>query len=70
MQVAELLGRGIKARRRQLGITQAELARVCGVSPVTAWRWEAGRQMPSQRHIGAIAQALGIDPVDLLKEPT
>lgn len=67
--MAAVIGRGIKAHRKAQGLTQKALAELCHVSPVTAWRWEAGRQMPRQEHIGAICVALDIEPADLLKEP-
>lgn len=33
----------IKAARLRLGLTQAEAAAVCGVSPRAYWQWEAGK---------------------------
>jgi transcriptional regulator with XRE-family HTH domain len=69
VELAAVLGRGIKAQRQALGMTQKALAEACFVSPVTAWRWESGRQMPSPKHLGALGSALNTDPVDFLKEP-
>lgn len=37
---------GLRARREALGLTQADLARVLGVSALTLHRWEAGQRAP------------------------
>lgn len=34
----------LTARRKELGLTQAELARMLGVPPLTVWKWEHDRQ--------------------------
>ena len=33
----------LKEARARLGLTQAEAAKVVGVSPRTIWQWESGR---------------------------
>ena len=40
--------------RAKLGVTQAELAKLVGVSGNAAWQWEAGRATPRGRKIKAI----------------
>lgn len=35
----------LKAARARLGLTQAEAAKVVGVSPRTIWQWESGRPL-------------------------
>ncbi len=35
----------LKAARARLGLTQAEAAKVVGVSPRTLWQWESGRPL-------------------------
>ncbi len=39
--VTEMSGRELKAARKRLGLTQAELAKAVGVQRVTVARWEA-----------------------------
>jgi transcriptional regulator with XRE-family HTH domain len=34
----------LTARREQLGLTQAGLARMLGVPPLTVWKWEHANQ--------------------------
>lgn len=47
------------ARRRYLGMTQAQLARSVGVHPVTVNRTERNRSEPTFSQMLAIARALG-----------
>jgi DNA-binding XRE family transcriptional regulator len=36
----------LKAARVNIGLTQEELAKEVGVSPVTIWKWETGKAEP------------------------
>jgi DNA-binding transcriptional regulator YiaG len=42
--------------RARLGVTQAELAKLVGVSGNAAWQWEAGRAAPRGRKVKAIQE--------------
>ena len=44
----------IKKLRKRLGISQAELAKLVGVSPVAVQFWESGRTKPTQENRSAI----------------
>jgi transcriptional regulator with XRE-family HTH domain len=46
-------------------LSQAELARRSGVHALTITRLESGRTAPSTRTVRALAEALGIPPLDL-----
>jgi transcriptional regulator with XRE-family HTH domain len=46
-------------------LSQAELARQSGLHTLTISRLEGGRAKPATRTVRALAQALGIPPVDL-----
>lgn len=46
----------IKAARLRLGLTQAEAAAVCGVSPRAYWQWEAGKSALEVTLEGALAR--------------
>lgn len=35
----------LKAARARLGLTQAEAAKVVGISPRTLWQWESGKPL-------------------------
>jgi CRISPR-associated endonuclease Cas1 len=48
------------------GVSEAVVARACGVSPSAAWYWLAGRHTPRVRHWPALAELAG---VKLVPEP-
>ena len=50
----------IRSRRRQLGLSQAELAKAAGVSVRQMARYEAGEQQPVLSAAMSLAEALGI----------
>ena len=55
----------IKAFRKKLKITQAELGEQLGVPQSTVGRWEAGLTVPNAKHIGLMCDlgyASGIKP--------
>lgn len=72
------LGREMKTRREQLGLSRADVARKIGVSSQTIDNWEEGRNTPHARKHGYITEALqwqlgsvarvleGADPIALL----
>jgi transcriptional regulator with XRE-family HTH domain len=53
------LGKKLRERRRQLGLTQEEVARASGVSRVTLLRVEKGMSSVSAGALVGVAQALG-----------
>jgi transcriptional regulator with XRE-family HTH domain len=55
----------LRHQRLQHFLTQGELARRAGVSPVTITRLEAGMTKPSMRTVRALAETLGVEPRDL-----
>lgn len=48
----------LKARRKALGLSQAELAELIGVNLQTVWRWERGRIEPHRVTLRAWVAAL------------
>lgn len=60
----------IKARRAELGLSQAQLAREAGVSPRQLARYEAGEQQPVLSAAVALADALGISLAQLAGQVT
>jgi len=56
----------IRARRKELGLTLEEVADVVGVTAGALSHIESGRRLPDPRNAVAIAQALQLDPDDLL----
>ena len=63
----EALGRAIKVARTELGLERKELAERAGVSYAYLSDIESGRGRPSSSALIAIAQALGLNPSDLLR---
>lgn len=51
--------------RKATGLKQAEFARRCGISYVSLYRIERGRQCPRADLLGRWAKACGVDVGDL-----
>jgi putative transcriptional regulator len=47
------------------GLTQADLARLLGVSAYTVARWEAGEMVPTARNARRLARRLGVSVEEL-----
>jgi DNA-binding transcriptional regulator YiaG len=56
------VGDHIRARRLDLGLTQAEAASYIGVSEAAVYEWEKYDRSPSIRHWPGILSFLGYDP--------
>ncbi len=63
--IRTVLAINMKAKRKELNISQAELAEKIGTSPNYISKIEAEKQFPSVQMIEQIAGALKIDSVDL-----
>lgn len=50
---------------RYRGMTEAELARLSGVSQGTVNRWRHGRSKPTRRAFAAVAAVLGVQVAEL-----
>lgn len=64
-ELARRWGRRIQARRDEMCLSQAALARQIGVHQATISAWELGRQLPRHNQMVRIAAALGVAPTDL-----
>jgi transcriptional regulator with XRE-family HTH domain len=60
---------GAKRARIEAGFTLKSAADEFGVSVVTLWRWEAGKQTPSIEKIGKLAGLYGVPARRLIKSP-
>lgn len=54
----------IRERRRQLGLTQAELGRRVGRAPSTIGSWEAGRSEPPADVLETLTHVLDLDAIE------
>ncbi|WP_395242742.1 helix-turn-helix domain-containing protein [Agromyces sp. MMS24-K17] len=55
------VGRALRARRKELGATQEELAELAGVSTRFIGALERGKPTARFDHVAAVALALGVD---------
>jgi putative transcriptional regulator len=58
-------GDNVRSRRKQLALTQRQLARACGVTQQTISSIETGEQMPRDRLKVRLAEALEQDVTEL-----
>jgi transcriptional regulator with XRE-family HTH domain len=58
----------LKELRREQVLSLRELEEKSGVSYNTIWRLEDGRQGAHPRTVRKLAQALGVEPKELIKE--
>lgn len=56
------MGRELRARRRALGLTQAEVAEAAGTRPVMVGRWERGEAVPTVDEVIRLGEILDLDP--------
>ena len=57
----------LRELRRERALALRELGELSGISLQTIWRIEAGRQGAHPRTIRKLAQALGVEPGELVK---
>ena len=57
----------LRELRRERALALRELGELSGISLQTIWRIEAGRQGAHPRTIRKLAQALGVEPSELVK---
>ena len=53
-------GQNIKAARKMAGLTQAQLAKKCGIATITIRQYESEKREPRLAQLECIAKALGI----------
>lgn len=58
----------LRELRRRRVLSMRDLQECSGVSHNTIWRIESGRQGAHPRTIRKLAEALGVEPEELLKE--
>ena len=63
----EQIGAGLSARRKQLGLSQEELAKRIGVTRQAVSKWESGAALPSVDNIVELARVLEISVDELLQ---
>ena len=64
------LGAAVAGARAKAGMTQAELASRAGLDEATIVALEQGQYKPESHEISLIAEALGVDELELLRRPS
>lgn len=59
----------LPAARKNAGITQKELAKLCNVSETTVIKWEKGRSEPTVSQAKKIGEIVGIHYDDIIFLP-
>jgi DNA-binding XRE family transcriptional regulator len=59
----------VRALRLERFLTQDELSELSGVGRATIARIERGKTVPQARIVRALARALGVEPIELVREP-
>lgn len=67
-ELSARLGRNLAARRKSLGLTQAQVAERLGVDTETLSRFERGKHVPSLLTLERLAGVLSATCADLLEE--
>lgn len=63
----EATGRCIQARRKALGLTMQDVIdRLYLGSPMSVWKWETGKNLPTLDNLVNLAEAFGCEPMDLI----
>jgi transcriptional regulator with XRE-family HTH domain len=63
------LGAAIAEARSKAGLTQAELAQRADLDETVLSALEQGQHKPASDELSRLAQALGVDELDLLRRP-
>jgi transcriptional regulator with XRE-family HTH domain len=67
-QLKVAFGQVIERLRRERGLSQEKLALAAQLNRTFVWRIERGEQNPSLDSLFRLAEALGLDPEDLVTE--
>ena len=59
---ARLTPASIRNHRKRLGLSQAELALLAGVTPVAVYFWESGRTKPRGRSVEVLSEIRKLSP--------
>ena len=63
------LGANVAEARAKAGMTQAELASRAGLDEATIAALEQGQYKPASQELSHLAEALGVDELELLRRP-
>lgn len=64
---SKVFGQFIAAMRKENNMTQAELAKIIGVTDKAVSRWERGKGFPDINTLEPLAKSLGISVLELMR---
>ena len=64
------LGDRIRTARTSLGLTQAQVAEQCGLSPFSIYAYERGTRVPPLRSLERLSKVLKVPAMELLRALT
>lgn len=67
MDVVEILGRNVRHYRQLRGMTQEQVGLSIDMERSYVSDLERGKRNPSVRAVGRLAEALGVEPFELLR---
>lgn len=67
MDLVALMGLNVRKHRKRLSLSQEELAFRAGMKRSYVSELESGGRNPTVRALGRLAEALNVDPADLLR---
>lgn len=67
MDLPKILGRNVREHRKRLGMSQEELALEAEMKRSYVSDLERGTRNPSVKAVGRLAQALKVNPAELLR---
>lgn len=67
MDLVELLGKNVRHYRQLRDLTQEELAHLADMKRTYVSDMERGKRNPSVRALGRLAEALTVEPMELLR---
>ena len=60
--------RSVRAQRERLGLSQADYAKLVGVSPMTIYNWESGNSRPRSEQLAALVGVRKLGKREALKK--
>ena len=69
MDLVAVFGRNVQERRKELGLTQEDLEGLTGLRRSYISDMERGRRNPTIRALQRLAEALQVEPAELVRVP-
>ncbi len=67
VESARFSPKSVKSQRRRLGLSAADYGKLVGVSPLTIYNWENGKNRPQAAQLAALVAVRGIGKREALK---